>query len=162
MSYSTKEIRIRATEALARGLPAGVVSRSFGVNRSTLYRWKIRLKNEGPEGLERRDGSGRPRSIDPEEGSALLDLILDSALDYGFETDFWTCRRILSVAKDQCGIDVSKWTVWRRLREADLTYKKPERKWISTTVVQGRGASNVEMSIDSKSTGRLPVLWGSA
>ena len=35
--YSTFEIRVRAVEAVSRGLPVGDVADAFGINRPTLF-----------------------------------------------------------------------------------------------------------------------------
>ncbi|MCA9191268.1 MAG: helix-turn-helix domain-containing protein [Planctomycetales bacterium] len=62
--YSTKEVRVRAVEAVERGLSVTVASDDFGVSRRTLHRWLERVREDGNDGLERRVGSGRPRKLD--------------------------------------------------------------------------------------------------
>jgi transposase len=51
------------------------------------------------------------------------------ASSYGYETDFWTTRRLIQVIAAECGVRLSKQTVLRRLHEAGLTYQKPEREY---------------------------------
>ena len=58
-----------------------------------------------------------------------MSFCMKSASHFGFETEFWTCARILQVVQKKFNLSVSKWTIWRRLREAGLTYQKPERKY---------------------------------
>ena len=48
---------------------------------------------------------------------------------YGFETDLWTVNRLRRVIFDEFPIRLSKNTIWRRLRDAGLTYQKPEREY---------------------------------
>jgi transposase len=48
---------------------------------------------------------------------------------YGYETDFWTVRRLRQVIIEAHGIRASLDTIWRRLRDAGLTYQKPEREY---------------------------------
>ena len=48
---------------------------------------------------------------------------------YGYETDFWTTRRVIQVIQSTFNILLSKQTVMRRLHEAGLTYQKPEREY---------------------------------
>jgi len=38
-TYSTFDIRLRAVEAVGRGLPKSHVANAYGIERSTLYRW---------------------------------------------------------------------------------------------------------------------------
>ena len=52
-----------------------------------------------------------------------------SAMAYGFETDLWTVNRLRRVIFDEFRIRLSKNTIWRRLRDAGLTYQKPEREY---------------------------------
>jgi transposase len=50
-------------------------------------------------------------------------------MEYGFETDLWTVGRVRRVIVDEFRVTVSKSTIRRRLREAGLSYQKPEREY---------------------------------
>jgi transposase len=143
--YSTLDIRVRAVRAVLAGERISVVAKAYQVDLSTLHRWMNRRKESGESGLQRRPVSGRPRVFDDQALSDLLKTILTPASTYGFETDFWTCRRMVQVAYEHLGVKVSRPTMWRMLRDMDLTYQKPERiyrdgsdairdEWIRTTV----------------------------
>jgi transposase len=82
----------------------------------------------------------------------LIEVVLQPASRFGYETDFWTSRRVQQVCVKELGVTVSRPTVWRMLRDADLTYQKPERKyfeaneaereeWIRTAVPQIRAVA---------------------
>ncbi len=79
--------------------------------------------------LQRKLGSGRPRNLGIKEQGRLKAIILKPASAFGFETDFWTCRRLIQVIKQELGIILSQPTMWRMLRDAGMTYQKPERKY---------------------------------
>lgn len=128
-SYSTCEVRGRAVDALTRGLSVGEVAESYGVDRTTLYRWRKRYERNGREGLHRRPGSGRPRKLGVLDEQGLRGIILQPATTFGFETDLWTVGRLHQVLEEQYFAKISKDTVWRRLRESGLTYQKPERQY---------------------------------
>lgn len=128
--YSTYDIRIRAVRAVLDGIPVANVAKSYQTHRSTVYRWIARYKQEGNrKGLVRKPVSGRPRILESMDEFGLLSIILKPASELGYETDFWTCRRVSQVIRKEFEIEISKWTVWRRLREAGLTYQKPERRY---------------------------------
>jgi transposase len=85
---------------------------------------------------------------DLDEGD-LRQIVMFPASDFGYETDLWTVGRLQQVIEDVCEVKVSKDTVWRRLRDAGLTYQKPERQyfevdekarqeWLQTEVPQIR------------------------
>jgi transposase len=130
-SYSTFEIRARAVRAvLEEALPIGVVAQAFGTDRSTIHRWLSRYHTEGGEqGLLRKPVSGRPRKLDELDCETLQAIVLAPASQYGYETDFWTTRRLIQVITTEFGVTISKQTVLRRLHEAGLTYQKPEREY---------------------------------
>lgn len=128
-SYSTIEVRRNAVRAVLEGMPVGQVATAYHVDRTTLYRWVRRFDQAGDGGLTRRPGSGRPRKLAELTEAQVRDVILSRASDFGFETDLWTVGRVRRVIADELGVLVSKNTVWRRLRDAGLTYQKPERQY---------------------------------
>ena len=130
-AYSTFEVRIRAVQAVVdQGLPVKTVALAYGTDRSTIHRWITRYESAGgAQGLIRSPVSGRPRKLTSIDRTRLTEIVLAPATRYGFETDFWTIRRLIQVFDSQCGITVSKQTVMRRLHEAGLTYQKPEREY---------------------------------
>jgi transposase len=84
---------------------------------------------QGTQGLIRKPVSGRPRKLTELSEKKLHSIVLKPATDFGFETDFWTCNRLLQVLRRDSRGRVSKMTVWRRLRAVGLTYQKPERRY---------------------------------
>jgi transposase len=127
--YSTFDIRVRAVEAVERGLAVGQVAEAFNIDRSTLFRWVGNYQADGHDGLHRQAGSGRPRLLEDLTEGDLRQIVLFPASDFGYETDLWTVGRLQQVLEELCEVKLSKNTVWRRLRDAGLTYQKPERQY---------------------------------
>jgi transposase len=128
--YSTPEVRCRAVHAvLEQGMSVTEVAQAYGTDRSTIHRWLSRFDSEGETGLLRKPVSGRPRIIGTLDSQALSEIVLAPASKFGYETDFWTTRRLRQVIHDQHGVEVSKQTILRRLHEAGLSYQKPEREY---------------------------------
>jgi len=127
--YSTEEVRRRAVQALERGIGVAHVAEAYGVHRGTVHRWLVRYSLQGVQGLARQPGSGRPRKLTELGETDFRWLVLQPASAFGYETDLWTVGRLQVVLEEYLGIDLSKDTVWRRLREAGLTYQKPERQY---------------------------------
>jgi len=127
--YSTFEVRILAVQAVQRGWTVCDTADAFGITRQTLHRWLNRHKENGEEGLARRPGSGRPRKLEELDENELRTIVLQPASAFGYETDLWTVGRLHRVIREQYHVTVSRDTVWRRLREAGLTYQKPEREY---------------------------------
>ena len=102
---------------------------AYGIERTTLYRWMQKYEVDGDPGLDRRSGSGRPRKLEELGEGELRALVLKGAQYFGYETDLWTVGRLHRVITEEFSIVLSKNTVWRRLRDAGLTYQKPEREY---------------------------------
>lgn len=105
------------------------VASAYQVDRTTLFRWRQRYDAEGEAGLQRRGGSGRPRILTEHSEDVWYEIVLQPASAFGFETDLWTVRRVHQVLCNEYRAVVSRDTVWRRLREAGLTYQTPERQY---------------------------------
>jgi transposase len=144
-TYSTFEVRDRAVRAVLDGMSVVAVAQAYGTDRSTVHRWVARFEAQGARGLRRKSGSGRPRKMGTLTDDDLLDIVLSPASEFGFETDLWTAGRVHDVLTVQYGFLVSNNTVWRRLRDAGLTYQKPDRvyfqmdeeerrRWLRTTL----------------------------
>jgi transposase len=128
--YSTYEFRVRAVEAVHNGIPIVDVAQAYRVDRTTVHRWLTRYdRGEGESGLRRRPVSGRPRKLADWTEGDWWRIVLKPASTFGYETDFWTVRRLHQVIRERYNADVSADTIWRRLREARLTYQKPERQY---------------------------------
>jgi transposase len=149
--HSTYELRWEAVQAVRRGLAVGDVAAAYNTDRTTIFRWVRRYVEKGDIGLLRRPSSGRPRKLEKMNEWDWERLVLTRASQYGYETDLWTVGRLQTVISEVHGIEVSKDTIWRRLRDAGLTYQKPERayyevdeaareEWVRTEVPRIRRA----------------------
>src|ERR1700690_391540 len=127
--YSTLDVRIRAVEAVLKGMPVSQTATTFGVDRTTLHRWLARYDQEGQTGLQRRPVSGRPRKLNNFTAKSLKRIVLAPATKFGFESGLWTVGRLHAVLVDRFDVEVSEDTVWRRLHEAGLTWQTPERQY---------------------------------
>ena len=127
--HLTADVRERAVRAVQDGMTLQAVAAAYAVDRVTLYRWLPKHSMDGDFGLERKSGSGRPRKLEELDEDTLLALTLKGAIHFGYETDLWTVGRLRRVITEEFSIVLSKNTVWRRLRDAGLTYQKPEREY---------------------------------
>lgn len=128
-THLSAEVRERAVRAVQDGMSRKAVAAAFGVERTTLYRWMQKYEVDGDSGLERKAGSGRRRKLEELGEDELRALVLNGAQYFGYETDLWTVGRLRRVITEEFSIVLSKNTVWRRLRDAGLTYQKPEREY---------------------------------
>ena len=128
---SSYDMRLRAVRAVVEEhLPVTLVAQAYGTDRTTVHRWLARYHSDGGfAGLVRRPVTGRPRKLAELVGSRLREIVLAPASAFGYETDFWTTRRLIQVIEAEFSVVLSKQSVLRRLHAAGLTYQKPEREY---------------------------------
>lgn len=128
--YSTLDVRRHAVKAVVDGgLAISDVATAYHTTRSTVYRWLTRFYESGGDGLNHAPVPGRPRKLVSLDSAGLRTIVLAPASLYGFETDFWTTRRLIQIVLSEYGVSISKQTMMRRLHEAGLTYQKPDRQY---------------------------------
>ena len=144
--HSDHDARKRAVKAVLKGQSVATVARSHGRHRSVVYRWIRSYQCGGSYSCLRTKGrSGRPRVIEPDICKKVRRDILKPASSFGFETDFWTCRRLITHIAGVHGIRVSQPTLWRQLTRARLSYQKPERRYFETDAKKQREWIEVEL-----------------
>ena len=129
--HPTPDLRKRAVSAYIQGMSIDKITQAYSIGRSTLYRWISKHRKNTKTGLNRskNPGSGRPRKLSEVKSKEFSKIIRQGALKFGFETDLWTCDRVVQVFRKNFGVVVSRQTINRRLREAGLTYQKPEHRY---------------------------------
>lgn len=128
--YSTYDIRVRAVKAVLMGQRRTEVARAYHVDYSTLFRWcRSYHRKDHFSSLERKAGSGRRPLLNRDHRKWLMKVVMKPASLFGYETDFWTCRRLIQVAETEQSVKISQPTLWRLLSRLGLTYQKPERRY---------------------------------
>lgn len=125
LGHSTHDVRVRAV--VDDGMPIAEVAQAYSTDRSTIHRWMARFAARGEAGLTWSPVPGRPRKV--ADFDLLCEIGLSPASTFGYETDFWTTRRLRQVIFDRFGVMLSKQTLMRRLHEAGLSYQIPKREY---------------------------------
>ena len=131
MGIYSKDLRMRAVEAVERGIPRKDVVAIFSLSLRTLKRW-LRKRREG-EDLSPGTSTGRKRRIlsTAEEESLLWEQLE--------ENDDATLERHCEMWERKTGVRVSISTMSRAIREKlGWTYKK--RRWRPPSETKKRGA----------------------
>lgn len=142
--HSTKSEKILAIKSLNSGVSVQHTASIHRCNRTTIWRWMKKSNNgKNLSSLKSKNRSGRPLIIPEKTLKFFRKDILKAATKFGFETDFWTSKRIQIHLKKRYHIKVTNRTVCRWLKKCKLSYHKPERiyyeankakqkKWIET------------------------------
>jgi len=129
MGYATEEIKKLAVKAYLKNPSIIEVSSNYHIDRSTLYRWVNQYKKNKNLARKCSPGSGRVPLLNKERMKKLLKIILKPASKFGFETDFWTTKRIRIIVKKKFNIEISKTSMYEALYYENYSYKKPEKRY---------------------------------
>jgi transposase len=129
MEIYSKDLRVRAVEAVERGMERKEVVETFRVSLTTLKRW-LRMRREGKD-LSPRFSTGRKRRIlsTLEQKKALWKQLQ--------ENDDATLERHCELWEERTGVRVSISTMSRAIREKlGWSYKK--RRWVPPSETKKR------------------------
>ena len=131
MGIYSKDLRVRAVDAVERGIPRKDVVETFSVSLTTLKRW-IKKRREGQD-LSPGTSTGRKRRIlaNAEERRALWEQLE--------ENDDATLAEHCQMWEELRGVRVSPSAMSRAIRhKLGWTYKK--RRWVPTSETKRREA----------------------
>jgi len=124
---TSEEIRLMAMERLREGEAASTIMESFGLCRTTIYKWRRKIGNgKGIEALLSRKGSGRPRRLTAAQEQKVLRWINGKdPRQYGFDFGLWTRQIVAQLIEDKFGVGLSVASIGTLLARLGLTPQKP-------------------------------------
>jgi len=120
-------MRMQSVRLFKEGKRADEIAEFFGVTIDAAYKWKRRHKEKGIDGLKRRKAKGAEPRLNKENKKQILSWLKKSAMDFGFETPLWDCKKILKMIKREFNKTISIPSLWDTLRRWNLTPQKPEK-----------------------------------
>lgn len=114
---------------IERGQSVEQVAKTLDVHRSNVYRWLDRYSSRKNLEREHNPLSGQQSKLCGKNSRKVLKLLMQPATEYGYDTDFWTTRRIAQVAKTEMNLKVSRMAVHRTLTKHEQSYKTPETRY---------------------------------
>ena len=119
--------RRRAVELLERGETPAVIARIFGVNRTSLHRWRRMARS--PDGFAAKPPSGAKRRLSDAQLHELNQLLCQGASAHSFPNELWTAARVAQLIQRHFGIEYHPEHV-RKLLKRRLNYSshKPQRR----------------------------------
>ena len=125
----TKEtIRMMAVERIREGEDVATVMASYGLCRTTGYKWlaKASGRGRGIRSLEARKGSGRKPKLTRTQKSQVFRWVNGkNPLQYGFDFALWTREAVRELILRKFDISLSVTSVGSLLAELNLTPQKP-------------------------------------
>lgn len=99
-----------------------------GVHFTAVYKWIRIYKQKGEGGLKRKKAKGAKPKLNKDDKKQIISWLKKSAMDFGFETPLWDCKRIQLMIKQKLNKKISVSNLWENLRKWNLTPQKPEKE----------------------------------
>jgi transposase len=120
--------RIYAIGLLQQGKNDRQVASELRVAPRSVGRWREKYSRYGFKGIWAKPRPGRPCFLSAEEKIELEELLLNGAKCAGFETDLWTCPRVVELIRRNFGVHYHVDHIGRLLHSLGWSPQKPQRQ----------------------------------
>jgi transposase len=122
-------IRAHALARIGAGETVTAVMASYGLCRTTLYKWRRKLEARGGDVLLSGTPSGRPPRLTPKQKAQVFRWLNGKdPRQYGFDFGLWTRRLVGTLVQERFGVVLGVTAVGRLLAELGITPQKPLRR----------------------------------
>jgi len=119
--------RFKALDLREKKWKINNIAEAFGVRREAVSRWISKAKKYGKESLRKRKAKGKEPKLGKENKKQIISWLRKSAMEFGFETPLWDCKRIQKMVKKELSKEIAISNLWKTLRKWNLTPQKPEK-----------------------------------
>lgn len=117
--------RRRAAEYFQARKPLQEIARLFGVDLSSVKRWKRAWKAGGVAALAAKPHPPRATKLSEKHKRQLVDLLTAGPLAAGFRTDLWTCGRVAQLVRKRFGVSYHPDHLGRIMHDLGFSPQKP-------------------------------------
>src|SRR5262249_47628651 len=130
LSHETSEtIRRLAVQRVKDGEAPSRVITSYGLCRTTIYKWLRAERRGGATALTARKHPGRKPALAPRQKLQARGWMKGKAPgQYGFDFGLWTRQIVAALIAQKFGVRLGVTAVGRLLAELDITPQKPLRR----------------------------------
>lgn len=130
LSHDVSEsIRLMAVRRHQEGERASSIMKSFGLCRTTIYRWLRSAKNRGEQALKARKHPGPNPKLTPRQERAVRTWICGrDPRQHGFDFGLWTRKVVVDLIERKFKKKLSLNAVGRLLAKLQITPQKPLRR----------------------------------
>lgn len=120
--------RFQSIKLYKEGKKINDIAYFFGVHRGSVSRWITIFKKHGKKKLKSRKAPGPTFKLTQDEMKGLMKIFGENAMEYGFDTPLWTCKRVQQIIKIKTDKKLHTTNIMRLLKRTGLTPQKPQRK----------------------------------
>jgi len=125
-----EHIRMLAIKRVVEdGAAPSEVMKSFGLCRTSIYRWLRAYNDQGIDALVEKIAQGPEPKLDEKQRQQVRKWILGKdPRQYGFDFGLWSRRIVQALIQEKMGIELGLTAVGRLLAGLDITPQKPLRR----------------------------------
>jgi transposase len=130
LSHETSEhIRLMAVRRVHEGEKPSAVIKSYGLCRTTIYKWLAADRQGGERALAARKHPGRPCTLTEKQMATVRSWICGKdPRQYAFDFGLWTRQLVVALIEKKFGKTLGLTAVGRLLARLDITPQKPLRR----------------------------------
>jgi len=126
---ASEAIRKMAVRRVQAGERPSTVSKSYGLCRTTVYKWRRAEARGGEAALTARKASGPPSKLNPKQKQQVRRWICGKdPRQHGFDFGLWTRKIVAALIAQRMKVQLGVTSVGRLLAELDITPQKPLRR----------------------------------
>jgi transposase len=130
LDHKTLEhMRLLAVERVLAGEKPSVVAKSFGIYRTSIYKWLRTHKRHGREALKSSTAKGpTPKLTQVQKNQVRRWIIGKDPRQYGFDFGLWTRSIVAAMIQDKFDVSLTLPSIGALLTSLDITPQKPLRR----------------------------------
>ena len=79
--------------------------------------------------MKRKKAKGKKPAFDESDKLQIISFLEKSAIEFGFETPLWNCKRVQQVIREKLDKSISISNLWNTLRKWKLSPQIPEKEY---------------------------------
>ncbi len=124
-----EHMRMLATDRVLAGERPSVVAKSFGIYRTSIYKWLRARRKRGREALRSTTAKGpSPKLSEGQKRQVRRWIVGRDPRQYGFDFGLWTRSIIATMIQDRFKVSLTLPSIGRLLTSLDITPQKPLRR----------------------------------
>ena len=120
-------MRLQSIKLHKEGKKITEISEFFGVTIDAVYKWIRKYRQKGKKELIMKKAKGAESKLNKDDKKQIISWLKKSAMEFGFETPLWDCKRIHRVIRQELKKEIAISNLWENLRRWKLTPQKPDK-----------------------------------
>ena len=124
-----EHMRLLAVDRVLAGEKPSIVAKSFGIYRTSIYKWLRAHRKRGRDALRSTKAEGpTPKLTESQKNQVRRWIIGKDPRQYGFDFGLWTRSIIAQMVRERFDVSLTLPSIGRLLSSLDITPQKPLRR----------------------------------